>query len=649
MNRIKDNLSYYILFFCVLLFGIVMAALYSVPIFSVGLVFSLYTLTGMLLPGYALVNLLKIKCKTDVELMAYITFFGYFASFVQYFFVVPLGIQDYATFVWIGFVIVSGLYLWVQKKGGRLVSFEQKDSFGFWAVLVLVLAVVFVKCGLYAGINLLPYDEVEKTGIHEDLLYWIGNTVELTKRFPPYEFRLYGVPYNYHYFTSVQLAVTSLAVHMGPALLSLGFSYIYPSLMMVFGGYIVFSKCTKNNWLRLGAMASFLFTSGFSDLTDNRYAGYMYEYPFAFDYGMAIFLFVAFLVIEEFYKEKLSLKDMGILATFFILLCGVKANFGALALVGMGMCCLRWFSKKEQRKKAIILGSIALVIFAFVYIFVTNLKGYSGSAAAEFMQSNLLTNGSGFGDGKLADLYERMLSHSIPAGLSAIMIAVIYTFLSQPLVFVIMTYQILRAIAQKRRLADGSVCLLVMVAVGVFLCVFVGMYGWSERYFMYGIFPCGVMFDLLNWEQERLVGLFDRLKIAAVAVLFIVSFYGLIKYDGRLSFVQDTARGYSRYFGSDYYKDFRSSVTKKELEAFEWLSENSGRYDLIATNHQSLDAEIGVFSQCNIIPVPNETYSPKFGVYLKKDGGELDQYFRNDLGMSVVFKNEEVEVYGKNY
>ena len=250
-ENIKKNLCYYILIFGVLLFGIVMASLYSVPIFSKGLVFSLYTLTGMLLPGYALVNLLNIECKTDIELIAYIIFFGYFVSFVQYFFVVPFGIQDYAFVVWIFFSVASVLYLFLKNKRSLLISFKNKDDFGMWSCLLIFVLVLFVKCGLYAGQNLLPYDEVQITGIHEDLLYWIGNTVELTKRFPPFNFRLYGQTYNYHYFSSVQLAMTSLATGISPGLVSLCFSYIYPSLMLVFGGYVVFSKCTQNNILRV--------------------------------------------------------------------------------------------------------------------------------------------------------------------------------------------------------------------------------------------------------------------------------------------------------------------------------------------------------------------------------------------------------------
>ena len=646
-NKVKEGLCYYILGLIVLLFGIIMAGLYSVPIISKGLVFSIYTLVGMLLPGYAIVNLLKIKCKSDVELITYTVFFGYFISFLEYFFVVPFGIQDYAFVVWIFFTMISTVYLLIKNRKLELIKVVEKDNFGMWTCMVLVLVVIFVKCGLYAGQNLLPYDEVQITGIHEDLLYWIGNTVELTKRFPPFNFRNYGYSYNYHYFTSVQLAMTSLGTGIGAGLLSLCFSYIYPSLMLVFGGYVVFSKCTQNNILRVGAMLAFLFTSGFSDITDNRYAGYMYEYPFAFDYGIAVFLFLTFLVINQLYKEKMTIKDISIIAAFFVLLCGIKANNGAIALVGMGMCCLRWFFQKEQRKKAIILGSIALGIFVVVYVLVTNLKGYSGTIANEFMSSNLLTNGSGYGDGRLAAVYEKLLSRGVPSLLAAPAIGIIYTVLSQPLVFVIMAYQIIRAIAKKQKLAEGSICLLAMVFAGAFITSFIGMYGWSERYFIYNTFPVGIMFVLLNWQTGYSKEIGFKAKMGVVVGLFAVSFYGLIKYDGRLSFVQDIGRGYSRYLGSDYYVDYKNILTKKQLEAYEWLADNADRYDLALTNHSRTEWEINVFTECNLLYDLDSPYPASWGIYVKADGGDYNQHYVDDFGFRKVFENEEVEIYGK--
>lgn len=645
MVKERKNLCYYILGISVLLFGIIMAVLYSIPVISNGLVFSLYTLTGMMLPGYALVNLLNIECKTDVELITYTIFGGYFVSFVEYFFIVPFKMQDYAFLIWLFFVAISVLYLLLKKKKCGCVSFGKRDCFGMWVCLIVFFVVLCIKVGVYSGTSMLPYDKVEVTGIHEDLTYWMGNTVELTKRFPPFNFRHYGAHYNYHYFTSVQMAGMSLMTKISPVLLSLGFSIIHPSLMLAFGGYVAFSKCTSNNYLKLGGVVASLFTAGFSDFTDNRYAGYIFEYPFGFDYGMGIFMFLTFLVMKEFYEKRIYFKNLSIIAVTFILLCGVKATFGAMALVGMGVCCLRWILMKEQRKKGILLGGAALIIFGLMYFFVTNIKGYVANISEAFEGSNLLTNGNGYGDGRLSMLYMGMLSHGLPSPLAAGLITVIYVLFSNPLVFVIMVYQVIRAMVNRRRLEDGSLCLISMVAVGTFICVFIGMYGWSERYFMYNTFPIGAMFVVLNWQTDFVKTKLNVLKLIFVFILFVISFLGLVKYDGRLSLIEDTVKGYSRYGGSDYYKETRDTITKKQLEAYLWLSEEAYRYDLVGTNRQSPDKEIGALSECNVVDHHVLDYTLEWLVYIKEDGGELNKIFEKEKGFHLAFENEEVEIW----
>lgn len=574
-----------------------MAALYSAPIISKGLVFSLYTLTGMLLPGYALVNLLKIDCKTDIELIAYIIFFGYFVSFIQYFFVVPFAMQDYAPCVWALFSVLSASFLLYKDKKSGLAKFEYKDNFGIWVCILLFFVVLFIKCGLYAGINLLPYGKVNETGIHEDLIYWMENSIELTKRFPPYNYRSYGVPYNYHYFTSVQLATMSLATKISIPLTTFCFSYIQPAAMMVFGGYVVFSKCNKSNLLRLGAMLVFLFTAGFSDLTDNRYAGFMYEYPFAFDYGMAIFLFLTFLVMKVFCIENLDKKSLCVICVCFLFLCGIKANFAMMALVGIGTLCLRWIFLSKYKKEALFLGVLFILIFGIAYLTITNLHGYAEDVSEVFMKSNTLTNGGDYGDGRLLPFFEGMLNHNIPKSVAGVIFCIVFSFLSNPLLFLVIVFQIVRAIVKKESLSDGSLCLLTMVVAGVFIKVFVGMYGWSEQYFLYNVFPIGTMFALINWntEFERKISFYAKASI--LGVFFVIGFYGLVKYDDRYSFFEDIGHGISRYCGSEWIADYKMKITKNELEAYEWLRDHTGREEFMMTNSIEAPAFTEVY-QC---------------------------------------------------
>ena len=78
MKRIENRYTYcFIVVGIIFVFSVCMSYIYRVPVLSNGMPFFICLVMGLFLPGYAAVNLLKIKLETNVELMAYALFLGY--------------------------------------------------------------------------------------------------------------------------------------------------------------------------------------------------------------------------------------------------------------------------------------------------------------------------------------------------------------------------------------------------------------------------------------------------------------------------------------------------------------------------------------------------------------------------------------------
>lgn len=580
-KRKLGNLPYYALILVVIyIFGIVMSLLYRVSITKNGLVFSTFVVFAIFVPGYALANFLKISCKTDVEIFTYSLFLGYFLTFIEYFMLVPTGLQLYSTIIAHILPIISVGYIVVLYKKKKLLLSMENDISGRIICLLFFVVVLGLNCFTYAGTNLLP-PAIEANELHNDCIYWIGNSIELTKHFPPYNFRNYPNSYNYHYFTSCQIAFTSLVTGIDVPLMSFAYSYIIPSAMVVWGAYCAFSRFTSVYFLRFSSIWVLLFTGGITTFTVNTYAHHMFVGQFAFDYGMGIFLFILYLVSNEYTKKATDYNEYIILFIMICLECGVKANFAAIAVAGVGLICVQWLFSKDFFR-AIGVGIPILCAFILLYFSVTNIVGYSGSISREFINSHVLTR-----------LYETLLtfrpSYSSDRLLGAMWIIspfyiLIYVFCCHPLLFGIMGYQIVRAIKNKASLKKGSFILIACITICIVIRVFIGMMGVSEMYFAMNAFPLGIAFVLLNWETE-LKQLSIR-KIGAIAILFAMSVIGNETFEGDHIIINSALKGMGNYLGNVCQYDISSNtyISKSQMDAYRWIKNNTLLDAVIATN-----------------------------------------------------------------
>lgn len=656
--RLKNYTYVFVLTGIVFLFSIYMSLIYRVSVLTNGIPFFFFFIAGMLLPGYTLVNLLKIKVKSDVELLAYSLFMGYLLTFIEYFLCVPIGLKKFAWLFFVVTMLLSLCYLFKLKKNNDFVKVAVYDDFGMKLVFIFVVVILGFESIAYAGCNMLPV-VFSESYIEPDPLFWVRNTVRF--------FREFKVYFNYHWFTSAQLAFVSLVTGIRPIVLSYAFEFITPVFMMVLGGYLVFSNCTTNKKLILLAVFSLFFTFGSPDLAVVDYSSLLME-PFALDYGMGIFLFVMYLMINEFKGEKTTYKNLVILILLFGLLCGVKANYGAIALVGIGFVCMKWFFGDKQIKRALLVGIPALITFGLSYIFVTNMKGYTendlGRAAEvvdNFRRPIIYASDEN-------NVYNFAMRLPFPSVINHVIFVVCFLLVSHPFLFSAIFFQIGRAICKKERLKSGSVILLGMIFVCVFIRMVIGMNGNTEEYFFINVIPICIAFVMLNWKDNYSNNVMTVLKKTIVFVLVLVSFVGWTTEHYRFEVYKILKTGVKNIcgIGEDYNQHSKwvsdGFINSSEMEALEWIRANLSENEVFATNNpyrvvECVSERLPVlYSDFEMLvdedieadekDLVDRIQSDKIQyIYFDRVLKDMDDYEFMDERLKIVYENEDAVVF----
>ena len=320
-------------------------------------------------------------------------------------------------------LVVSLISLLVVIKRFNRNEYSIRQDLKGEIVCCIFLSVMFlIAIFTYAGANLIP-PKGEENIILNDLLYWIGNTTELTKEFPPKNFRNYPQKYNYHYFSSLQLAYECLVTGIRPTVISLAYSFFQSMTLLVFGAYILFHKCTsKIRYIVLGMLILF-FTSGDENGMIVTYMGHMYYGGFGFEYGLGVFLFFLYFILTQYRSKYFSLRIAIITILTLGINMGMKTPFACIGLCGAGFVCIGWLFQKKW-KNAFITGLPMLLVFALGYIFVVNMTGYNSNTADVIMRPTVLEY-----NGKIRQVYERILGtfgSEIPDVIKNIILSAIY-------------------------------------------------------------------------------------------------------------------------------------------------------------------------------------------------------------------------------
>lgn len=379
MNSSKCWKNSFFIWIIVYLAGFdIISALLNKISFSETMFLAYYQMFVYLIPGMAILLLLRIYAATDTEWIGFLFVSGYCYNILLYYIVFLLGIQSYIRIV---SAVFAALSIFVIYKKRHLIPYSQ-DRAGLKICTVGTACYVLFMFVSYNGNGLTP-DLVGQTDYltyHRDVLYWIGNLNSLIKQYPPINPREYtnGV-YNYHYFSSLQLAVQSLVSGIDTVVTCIG-QYFYSTVaMIIFGTYLLAKEILKSDKKLVLAMAALLITSGVENITKIEQVCHYALTSFGTDYGLGIMLFLL-LALYRYSVEASGIR--GAVCIFLLaVLTGTKGPYAAVAICGFGGMCLIWLLQKKA-VRAFGIGGAALGVFGAVYYFVCNTRGYNGGSGS---------------------------------------------------------------------------------------------------------------------------------------------------------------------------------------------------------------------------------------------------------------------------
>lgn len=169
-----------------------------------------YQTLSVVIPGMAMVLILRIKIASDVGWIGYSFVMGYVYNILLYYVTVPFGLQIYVKVIGVAAAALSMVLLWLKRSD--VIGCEH-DGAGMKICTVGVIVYAVFMFIAYNGNGLSPalLGRTDYYTYHRDIQYWIGNLHSLIKQYPPLNPRDYDAGiFNYHYFSSIQLAVQAI-------------------------------------------------------------------------------------------------------------------------------------------------------------------------------------------------------------------------------------------------------------------------------------------------------------------------------------------------------------------------------------------------------------------------------------------------------
>lgn len=564
-----------------------------------------YQLFCMLLPGFVLLHILKIRFKNVIYTVGFSYAVGYCISVLSYIVLIPLSLL-FDGWMWgipvLNFTLAAASLAYVcitVKRKTPLFSHDGVLEFADVRFFLLLLSGVFLIYFLVLGLpNRLP--GMGEQAYYVDTLYWIGNTISLSRGFPPASMRGVGEIISYHYFSSIQMVSMHKTVGISLQALSLAFSPVQSSVMIALGAYCLFSHLLKKRSTVSYAVLLLLFSMGACEQTGIFMSAHMLTGPFGFDYAMGLSFFAVLLLVGWLQRGAVQKHESLIFLCFLLIGVGTKAPIGVLLLAFEG-CTLFWtlLKAKPQKRKIISYGVLSVILFAAVcVVFMSNAGSWiAGSTVKTPVSDQAGLSISWEGTSQFAPILRPWYTTkimSLPWILKipvAIFLFLRYIFAFHMAIVTLFLFRFVRMLRHRHTTDAVQWISIITFAVGVIPSLFISMQGGSQVYFIEAATLYALIFALYE-PQAQSEACPPRLptlvwgKRVLVGALSLMCVYSTLQYT--LPIVSDAfvtqSTGKVRLTSRFAYNIESSTVTSDEYEGYRWVRENTDSDAILISN-----------------------------------------------------------------
>lgn len=595
---------------------------------SESVIFWLYQIFCISLPGIVICRRIKIGIRTDFELLVLGYFAGYIMNLALYYVLAPFmgDISPIGFRIGMGIIAVTSLICICKERDFRIRS----DKGGKCLGLAFILVYFALLTVLYNGRNILP--PAADADLPNDVCIWLGNTISLMKKFPPVNFIWYVHPLAYHYFSSMQLAVLSLVSGLEASGVAFSFSYVQSTFLLMGGSYLALREFANKKYIIAGAMTVLFFTTGVEAQSTVTYATHLFLEPFGLEYGLA-FSFLLIYLIRRFFRIDIRPGQTAVILICLAALLGIKLPLGCILLVYLGIICISWLFS-GRIKKAFGTGISLIAVFLLIFFGVCNshntypmsLNWYESAQE----QAEEPAEGVPEEETEREPVPEEVSGQEDSPGLWLrfkifVYDCLEYVYQANPVIMILGVVFFLLKLLVCRRISVEDIATISAWGTGVFIGSQGHMIGMSEMYFIMGTFPIVVCWTAYNLDMVLQAAKVRVFRAAICVPVMIVIAFGIRNTRENTYFclkdIWPVAIERVRHPREEGKNIYGASITRAEYAACQYVKSETETQDIIyEINAVGLSHLYGLFTERYSI-VYNEMISREY--LLRKIEDEL--------------------------
>lgn len=590
LRRITDRIDVPVIQGFALFFCILTCLICKLPVLD-GIVYYLFQFSAVFIPGMAIASLLRTDGKNSLDSIMWSYVFGLLILLIEY----PLmAFFELSAYSWLlnCFISLVSLFCLLRVKSEEKRIQQNSD---LWVLSLFIIAVTSLCFFSVSLAN--PIYRDQDVYLNKDFLFWVGNSLSFTKVFPVQDYRLPGLAFYYHYFSSVIVAQSSFSTGLSPVELSFYFSYLIPCILLVLSAYYMLKRLLNKKLYILIGIFLILMSEGSTSFLTNH----LYFCPFGYDYACALSMILIGLLIEMYKNDNYSFFNMLVSCILIAMDTGFKATTAIVTLMGFGIVAFDMLLRKKW-KKGIIRGLCWLSSFLAVYcVFIADLSGTTaqtndlmflgivGAFENNFLAMNILD--------------DLQVNYGFPNnGVTLIITLLLYILRSnRPAMYLFslaLVYQLI-VLIKKKQMSIILLALNMICIWGTLLTNVTYQDGNSQIYFIMSVFPFGVGTGLHVVEELENKGKY--LRLVFLLLLTLISFDDVRRF-ALERMKPEVMNAINSYTGSEVDKTNRVLYSKNDRELTKWLKNNTGNLDLLAVDAFEYDGikkdeTLGVFGE----------------------------------------------------
>jgi hypothetical protein len=430
----------------------------------------------------------------------------------------------------------------------------------------------------------------------QDVLWMIGNAEALMRNIPPFDARLSGVVFNYHYFAAVYWAAMSYIT--GINLFDIVFKYYQiGNLLLICGSVYVLGKTVFNNIKKAVIFMWVYFFTACASLRWPIFNGYglfaninfvhITTNPFGFELALPLCILCSVLCIKQIGGNRIHWGELIASAAFIFACTGAKGPSGFMIIGALFAVIIITLITRRSSSLVIytlVLSGVALLVFIS---FITSIYPATGESIMS-ISPGYIARGAVPGLNQL--LHVEHLTENV-VRVPAVILIPLHFILFLPFASILFLAWLFRQLPQLLKITNQDIFLITMASVGIVLTYLFEHRGGSQLYFIMFSIPfitvCG-----MKWLNENYNRLNNWLNLIILFLFIIasISAVSMVSYQIQRGNFYTTMVLKEKNKPGDH-RIYPDAITSYEYEAMQWLNKNTDNKALIASNRWYYDQD----------------------------------------------------------